>query len=70
MYFKKSGFLDFPGGPEGKTRLFQRRGHWFHPWSGFWDPTCCMAKKVKKKNLGSFTWYNLRFTYVVASTNC
>ena len=46
---KQFPFWNFPGGPVGKTLHFNCRGHKFNPWSGNWDPTCCMVAKTKKQ---------------------
>ena len=39
------------------------------PGQGARIPHAAWPKKWKKWNLGSFTWYNSRFTYVAASTS-
>ena len=49
--------MDFPGGPEVKTLLFQCRVHRFDPWLGNYDPTCCGQKR---KNWRSSMFFELK----------
>ena len=49
---------DFLGGPVVKALCLQYREHGFNPWLGNQDPTCCVTKKIRRKETEACSSHN------------